>query len=49
MDFTSGSHGAALGSIKAAAVRTILVADLVMSLDDVLAVAAAAKGTRRCG
>ena len=35
-----GKHGASLLS----AIRTILVADLVMSLDNVLAVAAAAKG-----
>jgi YjbE family integral membrane protein len=36
-------HGAAKGSMGAA-VRTILIADLVMSLDNVIAVAAAAKG-----
>jgi YjbE family integral membrane protein len=37
-------HGAA-GSSLASAVKTILVADLVMSLDNVIAVAAAAKGS----
>jgi YjbE family integral membrane protein len=31
-----------------AAVRTILIADIVMSLDNVIAVAAAAKGSTRC-
>jgi len=36
--------GAATGTL-AAAVRTILIADLVMSLDNVIAVAAAAKGS----
>ena len=36
-------HGDGKGSM-AAAVRTILIADLVMSLDNVIAVAAAAKG-----
>jgi YjbE family integral membrane protein len=38
-----GGHGEGKGSM-AAAVRTILIADLVMSLDNVIAVAAAAKG-----
>jgi YjbE family integral membrane protein len=38
-----GSHGEAVTGM-AAAVRTILLADLVMSLDNVIAVAAAAKG-----
>ena len=37
-------HGAASGGM-AAAIRTILLADLVMSLDNVIAVAAAAKGS----
>ena len=37
------SHGAGVGSL-AAAIKTILLADLVMSLDNVIAVAAAAKG-----
>lgn len=37
------SHGAQNGSMMAA-IRTILIADLVMSLDNVIAVAAAAKG-----
>jgi len=37
-------HGAGGGSL-AAAVKTILLADLVMSLDNVIAVAAAAKGS----
>jgi YjbE family integral membrane protein len=37
-------HGAA-GTSMAAAVKTILLADLVMSLDNVIAVAAAAKGS----
>ena len=36
-------HGAAVSGM-AAAIRTILIADLVMSLDNVIAVAAAAKG-----
>jgi len=39
-----GGHGAA-GTSLAAAVKTILLADLVMSLDNVIAVAAAAKGS----
>ena len=38
-----GGHGEGKGSM-ATAVRTILIADLVMSLDNVIAVAAAAKG-----
>jgi YjbE family integral membrane protein len=37
------NHGAAHGSLLAA-IRTILIADLVMSLDNVIAVAAAANG-----
>lgn len=37
------SHGKEIGTMGAA-IRTILIADLVMSLDNVLAVAAAAKG-----
>jgi YjbE family integral membrane protein len=37
-------HGATTGSLMSA-VRTILIADLVMSLDNVIAVAAAAKGS----
>ena len=40
----SEGHGTASSSL-AAAVRTILLADLVMSLDNVIAVAAAAKGS----
>lgn len=40
----SKGHGVASSSL-AAAVRTILLADLVMSLDNVIAVAAAAKGS----
>jgi YjbE family integral membrane protein len=39
-----GGHGKASASM-AAAVKTILIADLVMSLDNVIAVAAAAKGS----
>ena len=42
-DEEDGGHGEGKGSM-AAAVRTILIADLVMSLDNVIAVAAAAKG-----
>jgi len=38
-----GGHGAANAGLMAA-IRTILIADLVMSLDNVIAVAAAAKG-----
>lgn len=43
-----GDHegsGSSEGPSMAAAVRTILIADLVMSLDNVIAVAAAAKGS----
>ena len=40
----TGGHGTARASM-AAAVKTILLADLVMSLDNVIAVAAAAKGS----
>jgi YjbE family integral membrane protein len=43
-DEDGDGHGAAMGSMGAA-VRTILIADLVMSLDNVIAVAAAAKGS----
>ncbi|MGB8437142.1 MAG: TerC family protein [Burkholderiales bacterium] len=39
-----GEHVSASGSLGAA-IRTILIADLVMSLDNVIAVAAAAKGS----
>jgi YjbE family integral membrane protein len=39
----SEGHGAATSSLPAA-IKTILIADLVMSLDNVIAVAAAAKG-----
>ena len=39
----SEGHGVASGSL-ASAIKTILIADLVMSLDNVIAVAAAAKG-----
>lgn len=39
-----GGHGDAAGDLMTA-VRTILMADLVMSLDNVIAVAAAAKGS----
>ncbi|MBI2313400.1 MAG: TerC family protein [Betaproteobacteria bacterium] len=39
-----GNGGEAVGNL-AAAIRTILIADLVMSLDNVIAVAAAAKGS----
>jgi YjbE family integral membrane protein len=42
-DEDGDGHRAAMGSMGAA-VRTILIADLVMSLDNVIAVAAAAKG-----
>ena len=38
-----GGHGATVGGLGAA-IKTILLADLVMSLDNVIAVAAAAKG-----
>ena len=44
-DETSSADGVRQGSGIVAAVRTILVADLVMSLDNVIAVAAAAKGS----
>lgn len=44
MDEESGEQEAAGSGSLMAAVRTILVADLVMSLDNVIAVAAAAKG-----
>ena len=40
-----GHGGAAAGNSLAAAIKTILLADLVMSLDNVIAVAAAAKGS----
>ena len=43
-DEDEGGHGAVTASLGAA-IRTILIADLVMSLDNVLAVAAAAKGS----
>ena len=39
-----GGHGDAVKAGLAAAIKTILLADLVMSLDNVIAVAAAAKG-----
>ena len=42
-DEEGDGHGKEINSM-AAAIRTILIADLVMSLDNVLAVAAAAKG-----
>jgi len=44
-DETSSAGGVRQGSGIVAAIRTILVADLVMSLDNVIAVAAAAKGS----
>jgi YjbE family integral membrane protein len=44
MDEEDGEHEAASGGSLIVAVRTILIADLVMSLDNVIAVAAAAKG-----
>ena len=40
-----GEGGGKAGASMAAAVKTILIADLVMSLDNVIAVAAAAKGS----
>ncbi len=40
-----GEDGIAAGGSMAAAIKTILIADLVMSLDNVIAVAAAAKGS----
>jgi YjbE family integral membrane protein len=43
-DDASGDQGQAGNGSLLSAIRTILVADLVMSLDNVLAVAAAAKG-----
>jgi YjbE family integral membrane protein len=43
-DGEEDEHGATTGGMVAA-VRTILIADLVMSLDNVIAVAAAAKGS----
>ena len=42
---SEGEGGGCAGSGTAAAVKTILIADLVMSLDNVIAVAAAAKGS----
>lgn len=44
LDGDQGGHAAKAGMGLGAAVRTILVADLVMSLDNVLGVAAAAHG-----
>ncbi len=44
-DEEEGGEGKQTSSGMAAAVRTILIADLVMSLDNVIAVAAAAKGS----
>ena len=44
-DEAGGAEGVGRGSGIVAAIRTILVADLVMSLDNVIAVAAAAKGS----
>ncbi len=40
-----GEDGVAASGSMAAAIKTILIADLVMSLDNVIAVAAAAKGS----
>src|SRR5438876_981094 len=40
------AEGTASGGTMFAAIRTILIADLVMSLDNVIGVAAAAKGDR---
>jgi YjbE family integral membrane protein len=40
-----GAHGDRQGGGLVSAIRTILIADLVMSLDNVIAVAAAAKGS----
>lgn len=40
-----GAHGGRQGAGMVSAIRTILIADLVMSLDNVIAVAAAAKGS----
>ena len=42
---SEGEGGSKTGASMAAAVKTILIADLVMSLDNVIAVAAAAKGS----
>ena len=44
IDEEGGEHAATGSGSLMAAVRTILIADLVMSLDNVIAVAAAAKG-----
>jgi YjbE family integral membrane protein len=44
-DEADNGRGGSAGSGLAAAMRTILIADLVMSLDNVIAVAAAAKGS----
>ncbi|GAB4358367.1 MAG: TerC family protein [Immundisolibacter sp.] len=44
-DGAQGGHGAATASTLGGAVRTILVADLAMSLDNVVGIAAAAKGS----
>ena len=44
-DDKEDNDGGSLGSGLGAAIRTILIADLVMSLDNVIAVAAAAKGS----
>jgi YjbE family integral membrane protein len=44
-DGTGENGGSTLSSGFGAAIRTILIADLVMSLDNVIAVAAAAKGS----
>ena len=41
----AGANSDGLGGGMVAAIRTILIADLVMSLDNVIAVAAAAKGS----
>lgn len=43
-DNEAGSRGGAKGNVMAA-IRTIVLADLIMSLDNVIAVAAAAKGS----
>ncbi|MGH8680392.1 MAG: TerC family protein [Burkholderiales bacterium] len=45
MPESEGEGGGTAGTGIAAAVKTILIADLVMSLDNVIAVAAAAKGS----
>ena len=44
-DEEGGAHGGRQGGGMVSAIRTILMADLVMSLDNVIAVAAAAKGS----